>query len=84
MFELILEGDAMQYCMAAGCDSKDPAESAAIKSLGLVTEHSYGIIRAERVQDKNGDEVELVQLRNPWGKFEWQGDWGDESNCWTP
>jgi hypothetical protein len=23
-------------------------------------------------------------LRNPWGNFEWQGDWGDNSKCWTP
>ena len=23
-------------------------------------------------------------MRNPWGNFEWQGDWGDKSDCWTP
>ena len=26
----------------------------------------------------------LVQLRNPWGNFEWQGDWSDHSDLWTP
>jgi calpain-15 len=36
------------------------------------------------VKDKNGKPTKLVQLRNPWGKFEWAGDWGDNSNCWTP
>lgn len=25
-----------------------------------------------------------MQLRNPWGSFEWKGDWGDDSDCWTP
>lgn len=25
----------------------------------------------------------MCQLRNPWGKFEWQGDWSDESDLWT-
>ena len=24
-----------------------------------------------------------MQLRNPWGKFEWSGNWGDNSDCWT-
>lgn len=24
-----------------------------------------------------------MKLRNPWGKFEWKGDWGDESDLWT-
>lgn len=25
-----------------------------------------------------------MKLRNPWGDFEWTGDWGDSSDCWTP
>ncbi|EGD72048.1 hypothetical protein PTSG_00064 [Salpingoeca rosetta] len=25
----------------------------------------------------------LVCLRNPWGEFEWKGDWSDNSSLWT-
>ena len=24
-----------------------------------------------------------MKLRNPWGSFEWKGDWSDNSECWT-
>ena len=27
--------------------------------------------------------VKILQLRNPWGHFEWTGDWSDNSDCWT-
>ena len=27
--------------------------------------------------------VRLVNIRNPWGKFEWDGDWGDKSELWA-
>ena len=31
----------------------------------------------------NGVTTNLIQVRNPWGKREWQGDWGDHSDKWT-
>ena len=33
--------------------------------------------------DKSGNSVNIVQLRNPWGSFEWSGAWGDKSDEWT-
>ena len=45
---------------------------------GLVPGHAYSIIEA-----KEGLGVKLLKIRNPWGKYEWDGDWSDESDLWT-
>ena len=26
--------------------------------------------------------MELVQIRNPWAKIEWNGEWSDDSKMW--
>jgi calpain-15 len=40
--------------------------------------HAYALIAA-----KEHEGIKLVNLRNPWGKFEWTGDWSDSSSLWT-
>lgn len=59
------------------------ASAAVLKQLGLVDAHSYGLLKVAEVKDRFDDPVRLVCLRNPWGDFEWNGDWGDNSDCWT-
>ena len=46
--------------------------------LGLVTGHSYVLMKARTEDEKN-----FVCLRNPWGGHEWLGDWSDTSDLWT-
>ena len=52
------------------------------KELGLVSYHAYAVRWANTIQTKSGS-VKLLQLRNPWGQFEWKGDWSDSSPLWT-
>jgi len=54
------------------------------EQLGLVTGHAYGLLAACEVPDANGETVKIVKIRNPWGKFEWTGEWSDSSDTWTP
>ena len=50
---------------------------------GLIKNHAYTLIDTEEIEDDEGKKVRLVQLRNPWGFKEWNGDWSDESPLWT-
>ena len=45
---------------------------------GLVPGHAYTVIQA-----KEGGSQRLLNIRNPWGRFEWGGDWSDNSPLWT-
>lgn len=46
---------------------------------GLVKEHAYCILRL--VEYSNN--VKILKIRNPWGVFEWTGDWSKTSPLWT-
>jgi calpain-15 len=40
---------------------------------GLIYGHAYSIIKVISCQGH-----QLLKIRNPWGNFEWQGDWCDK------
>ncbi|KAJ5923242.1 Alpha/beta hydrolase fold-3 [Penicillium verhagenii] len=45
---------------------------------GISENHSYSIMEAREIKGNR-----LLRLRNPWGKKEWHGAWGDGSEEWT-
>ena len=53
------------------------AGSPKFEKLNLLDGHEYTLIGALRV-----DNFCLLHLRNPWGRFEWNGDWSDSSDLW--
>jgi len=44
---------------------------------GILQGHAYSVLRLKQIQGRR-----LVQFRNPWGSFEWKGDWSDSSVLW--
>jgi len=46
---------------------------------GLIGDHVYTVLR--RMQVNGGPK--LIELRNPYGRGEWTGDWSDDSDLWT-
>lgn len=47
---------------------------------GLVNDHVYTVLDCRELEDPP---IALVQIRNPWGRVEWKGDWSDDSDVWT-
>ena len=52
---------------------------------GLVAGHAYSILDAMSFADKAqpGGRLKLIQLRNPWGRYEWTGAWSDGAKEWA-
>jgi hypothetical protein len=68
--------DKNRGIMGASTGTADSTDVA--KDLGLVNGHAYSLLG---VYDEDG--YKLVKLRNPWGSFEWKGDFSDDSPLWT-
>jgi hypothetical protein len=86
-WDLIKHFDDEGYIMAGGTPGEDmfsesnkkpEEEGEGPKNKGLVPGHAYSVIIAKEAKGHK-----LLNVRNPWGKFEWDGDWGDNSDCWT-
>lgn len=74
LWEKIKESYLNKFLIAAGTKELPPENSI----TGIVKEHAYSIVRV--IEEKN---VKLLNLRNPWGIFEFTGDWSKDSPLWT-
>ena len=77
LWKNIRDSDAFQCIMT--CTTINDEN---IKSKGLVNNHTYNLRKAFEKEYNNND-VKLIKLINPFGKGEWNGDWGDNSSNWN-
>ena len=83
LFEDIKEARSNKYPCFGDCTGSKQYSVDDIKQTGLVPGHEYCILQAKTVE-VNGESHNLLNLYNPWGKTEWNGDWSDDSDKWTP
>ena len=67
LFRIVIDADKREFSITAGIDNADYQKTLRLKDLGLIAGHAYSLIAAAEVVDKKGKNVNLVQLRNPWG-----------------
>jgi hypothetical protein len=62
---------------SSGVDEFSESGGSGPEGTGLVDGHAYSLRDVKEV-----DGFRLVNIRNPWGHFEWGGDWSDHSDMW--
>jgi len=81
LWEYLRYSDEEGYLICASTPGEDrwTEEGEPLDELGgLVPGHAYSVI-----QVKEHRNTKLLNLRNPWGHFEWKGEWSDNSPLWT-
>lgn len=80
IFDKLRHADDEGYLIStetSGVDTMTTGEGPGA-GAGLVSGHAYSVI-----QVKEGQGVKLLNIRNPWGQFEWGGAWADNAEEWT-
>lgn len=78
LFDLLKKYSSKQCVLGAGTRGKDDTLTEGRgKGGGIVPGHAYSILAVREIRGNK-----LLQLRNPWGSFEWKGDWSDASDTW--
>jgi calpain-15 len=73
------------FLVAAACGSKegsDDTEEQMYVNHGLMPSHAYSVLDVKMIQQDVGKPLRLIRLRNPWGRFSWNGLWSDTSPVW--
>ena len=78
VFDRMCAWDAANYILAAGTKSGSDEEN----TDGIVDGHAYSVLTCVR-NVLGHEEVDLVKMRNPWGKGEIdEGQWDDNGPAW--
>mmetsp|Transcript_7162 Transcript_7162/g.14985 ORF Transcript_7162/g.14985 Transcript_7162/m.14985 type:complete len:472 (-) Transcript_7162:51-1466(-) len=91
LWTLLKKYDRQKALLSASIGKMDyrktngPSGEQMLEREGLVAGHAYSIIQAREVSEGalgSGPTLKLLQIRNPWGTYEWKGSWSDKSSKW--
>ena len=83
LFKTIQDANKENYIILADITETKNTNLDTLSKLGLITNHAYSVIGTAVLKKPNGNEIQLLKMKNMWGTNEWIGDWSDESLKWT-
>jgi len=79
LWNILQQCDKENYVMCTSCGGGAEGK---LEEVGLVNGHAYSLIAAK--SSSKDPSVRLIQLRNPWGNYEWKGKYCDgDKKSWT-
>ena len=82
IYETTTDAISKKYSIVCTSNSND-LDKHKLQHMGLCHNHTYTVLKTAEVIDRNGKQVQLINLRNPQGSGEWKGEWSDKSKLWT-
>jgi hypothetical protein len=78
-WDLMLKYFRMGCLMGCANSAKEAEveEGEAMGVDGILNNHAYGVLEVRDIEN-----LQLVRIRNPWGKGEWKGTFADEEEEW--
>ena len=83
LFKTIQDASKDNYIILADITETKNTNLDILSKLGLITNHAYSVIGTAVLKKPNGNEIQLLKMKNMWGTNEWIGDWSDQSLKWT-
>ena len=80
LWDKIYESEKKGFVMTAGTSKN--RTGGRLENVGLKPGHAYTILGVYEFENE-GKIKKIMKLRNPYGFFEYSGDWGDSSSKWT-
>nr|CAD2163731.1 unnamed protein product [Meloidogyne enterolobii] len=76
----LLSAREARFIMGCSCGAGNrPVNEDEYKKLGLMSQHAYSLLDVRQTREG----YRLVQLRNPWGSFVWNGEFSRKWPGWT-
>uniref|UniRef100_A0A8D0NNL5 Calpain-1 catalytic subunit n=1 Tax=Sus scrofa TaxID=9823 RepID=A0A8D0NNL5_PIG len=82
LYSIILKALERGSLLGCSIDISSVLDMEAVTFKKLVKGHAYSVTGAKQV-NYQGQMVNLIRMRNPWGEVEWTGAWSDGSSEWN-